>query len=217
MRQASIYNQADIKFLTFAGSIYGQCNEHATDWLIDRERLARLKALADSARKAYEANMDPYTRNHLTSVEKKVTLGELKAFISVFINYLTGNEAVTDEGLEQMNLRPRRRQARLPLPAPAEAPLLSARTLHGEIRVYAVRREHGHPTQGVQHRHYHGFKLRWRFEDETDWRIELSTRLRHTLRFEGEDTGRSIVLCIAWVNPRLQEGPWSDSVSKVIA
>ncbi|MDR3140311.1 MAG: hypothetical protein LBU37_01060 [Tannerellaceae bacterium] len=217
MRQASIFNQADRKFLAFAGDIYNQCSEHTASWFVDGTRLTKLKGLLDRAWEAYQANMNRATRNHITSVAKNSALGELKHFISLFIDYLIGNEAVPDKALADMNLRPRRRVARRPLPIPTEAPLLSARIQYGEITVYATRSEHGQPTQGVQRRPYHGFKIRWKFDGEEAWRIELSTRLRHTLYFDDKDKGRFILLSIAWVNPRMQEGPWSASISQVIA
>jgi hypothetical protein len=217
MRQASIYNQADRKFLAFAGDIYELCNEHAASWLVDKVRLEKLKVLYDSAYEAYQANMNRSMRNHITSVAKNATLGELKRFTSLFTNYLVGNETVPDEALATMKLRPRRRVVRYPLPAPTEAPVMSIRIQYGEITVYATRNEHGQPTQGVQHRPFHGFKVRWKFKDEEVWRMEVSTRLRHTLRFDEKDRGRFLTLAIAWINPRIQEGPWSSAITQVVA
>jgi hypothetical protein len=217
MRQGSILKQADEVVLIYANTIREQCTKHATEWKIEQERLAQLTGLVNDTRVAYQASQNRTTRNHLTTVEKNKCFADLKRFLSLFTDYLIGNVAVPDAALEEMRLRPRVRAARHPLPVPVEAPLLSTRIQHGEITVYAIRSEHGQPSQGVQHRPYHGFKLRWRFDDEEAWRIELSTRLRHLLYFRREDEGRRIVLSIAWMNPRLQEGPWSPSVSQVVA
>jgi hypothetical protein len=217
MRQGSLLKQADGKVLAYADDISKQCTKHATEWKIDPDRLAALTALVDGTEKAYLANKDLSTRNHLTTVEKDKRFAELKRFTSLFIDYLIGNVAVSDEALALMHLRSRIHPARYPLPVPVEAPLLSIKIQHGEITIYATRSEHGQPTQGVQHRPYHGFKLRWRFADEEAWRIELSTRLRHILYFDTKDEGRRIIIAIAWVNPRLQEGPWSNAISQVIA
>lgn len=209
--------QADGKALAYISDVCTQCAEHATQWKIETERLAELTALTDVAQKAYEANRNRSLRNHITTVAKDNALRELKHLFSLFTSYLIGNTAVPDEALAAMNIRPRIRPARFPLPVPVETPLLSVRIQHGEIAVYAARSDHGQPAGGVQHKPYHGFKLRWRFEDEEPWRIEISTRLRHILYFDAEDEGRRIILSIAWVNPRLQEGPWSNSISQVIA
>jgi hypothetical protein len=217
MRQGSHLKQADGKVLIYTSDVCNQCKEHATEWKIEPERLAELTALVDATRKAYEAGRNRSLRNHITTVAKDNAFKELKQFFSVFTNYLIGNLAVPDEALAVMNIRPRVRSPRYPLPAPVESPLLSVTVRHGEMVIYAVRGEHGQPTQGVQHKGYHGFKIRWRFSDEEVWRIELSTRLRHILSFEQKDEGRRVVIAIAWVNPRLQEGPWSSTISSVIA
>ncbi|MDR0750582.1 MAG: hypothetical protein LBF62_13580 [Tannerellaceae bacterium] len=217
MRQGSLLKQADGKVLAYITDACTQCTEHATEWKIEPERLAELTARTEAAQKAYEANLNRSLRNHITTVAKDNALRELKLFFSLFTNYLIGNTAVPDEALAAMNIRPRIRPARYPLPVPAETPLLSVAIQHGEIAVYAVRSDMGQPAGGVQHKPYHGFKIRWKFDGEEAWRIELSTRLKHILCFEAKDEGRRITLSIAWVNPRLQEGPWSNPVSQVIA
>ncbi|MDR0348723.1 MAG: hypothetical protein LBH90_04415, partial [Tannerella sp.] len=61
-----------------------------------------------------------------------------------------------------------------------------------------------------------GFKLRWRFEDETTYHFEISTRLRRTLFFGRENETRRVILSAAWVNPRMEEGPWSEDITEVI-
>ncbi|MDR1259492.1 MAG: hypothetical protein LBK65_09510 [Tannerellaceae bacterium] len=155
-------------------------------------------------------------RNHMTAMIKKAAFVELKHFLSTYINYLEANTSVPDEALAAMQLRPRKRTSRLPLPPPGESPVISVAHHHGELTVSAKRMDYGHPTHGLQVKHYHGFKIRWRFEDETFWRNEISTRRRHTFHFDRQDRIRRIILSAAWVNPRLQEGPWSDEISEVI-
>jgi hypothetical protein len=216
MGRVSFHNLPDAQFMAFANDIYEQCYKHAGVWKIDEARLTSLKALVASADKAYNDNMNRAMRNHLTAVEKAKAFTGLKHFLSPFINYLEGNIAVPDDALEAMQLRPRIRVRRQPLPVPAEAPLVSVVIRNDEIIVYVARSEHGQPTQGVKHKPYHGFKLRWRFDNEADWRLELSTRLYHTLYFDAKDEGRRIIFSAAWINPRLQEGPWSVSITKVV-
>jgi hypothetical protein len=87
---------------------------------------------------------------------------------------------------------------------------------HDEITVYVARPEHDQPTQGVKPTKYHSFKLRWRYEGETADRFELSTRLHYTLRFDREDETKRVILSAAWINPRLEAGPWSEDISEVI-
>jgi hypothetical protein len=216
MSHVHYHTLPDGQFLAFVSTVYEQCKEHAASWGLDEARLASLNALIEGASKAYQANSDRATRNHVTSVGKKTAFTELKNFLSLFINYLEGHESVPDAALALMNLRPRLRPGRQPLPTPTEAPLVSTLYRKDELVVYVTRSGYGQPTQGVQLKPYHGFKLRWKFEEETAWRLELSTRLRHILYFEMKDEGRRIVLTAAWMNPRLQEGPWSDPITKVI-
>ncbi|MDR3140908.1 MAG: hypothetical protein LBU37_04175 [Tannerellaceae bacterium] len=216
MGQVRYHALPDGQFLAFVNTIYEQCKEHSASWGLDGARLASLYALIADASKAYQANSDRATRNHVTSVGKKRAFADLKGFLSIFINYLEGQETVPDAALALMSLRPRVRPGRRPLPVPTEAPLVSTAYRKDELVVYVARSEHGQPTQGVQLKPYHGFKLHWKFEEEVEWRLELSTRLRLTLYFNMKDEGRRIVLTAAWMNPRLQEGPWSDPITKVI-
>jgi hypothetical protein len=216
MRRASTLEKTDSQFMAFANTINEQCSEHATEWKLDTERLGPLNTLTSNASTAYNANSDKATRNLITSTNKKAAFGELKHFLSLFINYLEGNESVPDEALEIMGLRPRTHHVHEPLPRPDEAPMVLVVKQHDEMTVYVSRAELGHPTQSSKLNRYHGFKLRWRFADETASHIEMSTRLHCTLHFDRADETRRIVMSAAWVNPRLEEGPWSEDITEII-
>jgi hypothetical protein len=216
MHRASTLEKPDEEFIVFAKSINNRCKQHHVEWEIDSARLEMLTSLVTVAEEAYHANSNRSLRNHATAVVKKAAFAELKHFLSAFINYLEANLSVPDEALAEMNLRSRKRAARLPLPAPDEAPVISVIRRNDEVTVYARRIGYGHPTHGLQVKHYHGFRLRWRFEDETHWRTEISTRRRYTLNFDRRDGVRRIIFAAAWVNPRLQPGPWSGEVSEII-
>jgi hypothetical protein len=58
--------------------------------------------------------------------------------------------------------------------------------------------------------------LRYKKEGDADYKTVVSTRLHHTLFFERDDEGKRVTLSAAWVNPRLEAGPWSDEISEVI-
>jgi hypothetical protein len=216
MQKISSFEQPDAEFLAHAGTVYTQCNDHSADWKVDETRLSTLSVLLDGASSAYRTNLDPATHNRVTSTHKKQAFGELKHFLSLFVDYLEGNLSVPDEALALMQLRPRQRHASAPLPPPGEAPAVSVVKQHDEMTVYVSRREHGQPTQSTTRKAYHGFKLRWRFAGDAHWQTEISTRLHLTLHFDREDAGKSVELLAAWINPRLVEGPWSESVVEVV-
>jgi hypothetical protein len=216
MHRAGTLEKPDAEFLAQANTVYSQCTENIPTWNLDSNRVAQLGVLVTNANVAYAANSDTATSNLTTSTNKKTAFAELKHFLSLFIDSLEGNTDVPDAALEIMGIRSRTHHVHEPIPAPTEAPTVSTVRQHDEITVYVARAEHSHPTQSVTTEKYHGFKLRYMIEGESRYSYELSTRLHHTLHFSREDEGKRITLAAAWINPRLQEGPWSGDVSEVI-
>jgi hypothetical protein len=216
MARESKMKLPDKDFIAYASTINSQCTEHSTEWGLDAARLSTLSTLTVNANTAYEANSDKAKRNLITSTNKKTAFGELKHFLPLFIDYLEGNLTVPDEALEVMGLRPRTHHVHEPLPRPAEAPVLAVIKQHDEMTAYVSRAELGHPTQSEKRKGYHGFKLRWRFEDETAFHIELSTRLHYTVHFDRADETKRVIMSAAWINPRLEEGPWSDDITEIV-
>jgi hypothetical protein len=206
----------DEQFIGYANTINDQCTTHSSEWNIDSARLSTLNTLTTNANHTYEANRDRSTRNLVTSTNKKTAFGELKHFLSLFVDYLEGNLSVPDSALAIMGLRPRTHHASLPKNRPEEAPVLEVMKQHDEMTAYVSRRELGHPTQSVTRPKYHGFKLRWKFEDETSYRTEVSTRLHHTIHFDRTDETKRVVMAAAWMNARLEEGPWSEDVVEIV-
>jgi hypothetical protein len=216
MHYKSLSELPDKEFLVYVNTIYDQCSQHSMTWNIDSALFNDLHSFLTIAQNAFEANASHATRNLVTSMEKKRAFSDLKHNLSIFINYIESNVLVPDEALAFMGLRPRTHTKHQPIPPPTEAPLLKIRQQHYEVTAYVTRVEYGQPTQGVQLKPYHGFKLYWRFEEEKNWHEVISTRLHHTLHFDHSDKGRSIVMAVTWVNPRLEEGPWSDEVTEII-
>jgi hypothetical protein len=123
---------------------------------------------------------------------------------------------VTDTQIAIMQLRPRHPEGRHPLPPPVDQPIISVRKQHGEITVYAARPEHDQPTSTVAPTHYDGFLLEYKFEGEAEYKNVVSTRLHKTLYFGSEYDGKRLFLKAAWVNSRIQHGPWSSEISEII-
>jgi hypothetical protein len=212
----STLNKPDEQFLVMANNIYKQCSQHSTEWKIDMERLDKLNTLTTNANTAYAANSDKATRNLITSETKKAAFNELRHFLSLYIDYLEGNLSVPDEAIAFMGLRPRTRHVRQYNPIPTEYPTVRVVKQHDDMTVYVSRAEIGQPKQSLTHKGYHGFKLRWRFIDETVEHIEMSTRLQFTLRFNSADETRRVAIAAAWINTRLEAGPWSEDVIEII-
>ncbi|MDR3197454.1 MAG: hypothetical protein LBU34_06240, partial [Planctomycetaceae bacterium] len=81
---------------------------------------------------------------------------------------------------------------------------------------YVSTLQHAHPTQFISDTKYGGFLLRYKFEGETVWKTLISTKLHYTLSFTEEEVGKCIAMQAAWVNTRMQPGPWSDEVKVII-
>jgi hypothetical protein len=216
-KQRSTLNKPDGLFLSMANSIEEQCTEHKTAWHIETERLEKLRSLLAEANETYKANSDIALKNAVTAANKKFAFAELKHYLNNFINYLIANLDVPDEALSSMGLRTRRRPARLPLPRPTDSPILLLRQQHGEITVHVSRPLYDHPAASVvPTHHFHGFALQYRVDGDPHYQTVYSTRLRHTLRFAAEHMGKTVFLSAAWINPRLETGPWSSDYSAII-
>jgi hypothetical protein len=133
----------------------------------------------------------------------------------MFINFLESNTRVPDEALAAMSLRPRHPHAHQPKPAPAEAPVLTVITgQHHDLTAYVSTLQHGHPTEYLGA--YHGFLLKYQFEGETEVHQLVSTRKHRTLIFDEKSEGKYIKLSAAWVNTRIEPGPWSEEVRELV-
>ncbi|MDR3196242.1 MAG: hypothetical protein LBU34_00095, partial [Planctomycetaceae bacterium] len=116
-----------------------------------------------------------------------------------------------------MGLRPRKHVAHQPIPVPNEAPVLSAIVgQHHDVTLYVSTLQHGHPTEFLKDGKYAGFVLKYLVDGETQWQTLISTQLHYTLIFSDADEGKHIRLEAAWVNPRMQNGPWSEEVRELI-
>jgi hypothetical protein len=212
----STLQKPDAQFLAFANGMNNQCHQNMTAWEITQHQMDIFDLRLANANASYAANNDPNTKNATTAANKKADFGELKNFLGMFINSVEGNDAVPDAALEHMGLRPRHQHVHQPLPRPTTSPVISVVKLHNEITVYAAQPEHDHPTASVAPVHYNGFLLHYKVEGQEGFREVTSTRLHHTLFFEPEEEGKRILLKAAWVNHRMETGPWSNEISEII-
>jgi hypothetical protein len=207
----------DADFLAWAKTIHKYCYDNMAVWQLDGEPLERFRTLLNTAEEKYQKNTDKSTKNRESVLEKKAAFAALKTFLQLYTNLLEGNEHIPDQSIEEMGLRPRHRSKHQPNPAPTESPILSVTTRHHyEVDTYASTFQSGHPSEFLSDKKYGGYMLRYKLEGDTDWKTVISTKLHYTLFFTEAEVGKRIILQAAWVNTRMQHGPWSDEISGLI-
>ncbi|MDR1681022.1 MAG: hypothetical protein LBS12_04470 [Prevotellaceae bacterium] len=216
MSKTSSLRLRDADFMAFSKSLEELCVEHADEWAIDAARLQTFRTLLANGLATYLASIDPATRNHLSTTLKRAAFKELKQFLSLFIDFLEGNPAVPNEALNILGLRARIRHSYQPLPPPDEAPDISVKHLHNMLIVTVFKAKFGNQKEVIRPAGAYGIRLHWRFEDETAWRVELSTRCTYTLQFNEGDENKRVIMMAAWLSPRLQNGPWSNETRALI-
>jgi hypothetical protein len=207
----------DGDFIAWAKTIYHDCHEYAEQWEIPSEVIAQLSDLVDLADEAFQTNSDKERKNKASVSAKDAAFLSLKQFLQAFINTLEGNLAVPDEAITAMGLRPRHPHAHLPDPVPTEAPVLTVIVgQHHDVTAYVSTLQKGHPSEFLAKGKYAGFILKYLVDGEIQWQSIISTRLHYTLIFTDAEEGKHIKLQAAWVNPRMQNGPWSEEVRELI-
>jgi hypothetical protein len=209
----------DGEFLTFASRIEQQsrANISPDKWNITPGLIDQLSTDLSKAQTTYNLNVNPNLRNHETAAYKQEAFLTLRRYLSTFINYLEGNTRVPDDALHALGLRPRHPSAHQPIPAPTEAPVLTLLTgQHHDIDIYLYDNQAGHPTEFLTNPNHHAVLLQYRFKGETDWQQKNLTKKSDTLIFNDDAEGKYLQVRAAWLNPRLQQGPWSDTDEKLI-
>jgi hypothetical protein len=207
----------DAGFIAWAGTIHRTCTEHAAVWNLDMEQMAQFDTLYEVAETKYRINTNLDLKNRVTVNAKNAAFVALKSFLSMFVDALEGNLSVPDEALNDMALRSRHPGAHQPIGIPTEAPVLTVVVgQHHDVTLYVSTLQHGHPTQFLKDGKYAGFLLKYLIEGETEWQTVISTKLHYTLIFTDDEEGKQITLKAAWLNPRMQNGPWSEKVTELI-
>jgi hypothetical protein len=207
----------DAEFIAWAKTIYRDCAENSGTWMLDPNLLNQFHELLLIATSTYESNADKELRNRATVKAKDAAFATLKLFLSTYVNTLEGNTNIPDEAIESMGLRPRHSHAHQPIPVPTDAPVLTAIVgQHHDVTTYASTLQHGHPTEFLKDGKYAGFVLKYLVDGETQWQTVVSTRLHYTLIFTDAEEGKYIRIQGAWINPRIQNGPWSEEVRELI-
>ncbi|MDR1681441.1 MAG: hypothetical protein LBS12_06645 [Prevotellaceae bacterium] len=207
----SYFPRKDGAFLPFAGNIRDKSKLNLQTWHLDTDQVTILDTDTTNAYTAYDANVNPETSNRRTATNKKRAFSDLRHYLRFFTDSFYVNEYISDSDIEAMGLRPRHPHAHEPLPVPGDAPIISdVISQHHTVIIYVANPLQGHPVQHLVSAGYYGFIIRYRKEDETEWMQDASTKLHYSLYFDADDATKHLHFMIAWINPRMQPGPWCD-------
>ncbi|OAV68406.1 hypothetical protein Barb4_02077 [Bacteroidales bacterium Barb4] len=214
----SFFPSKEGKFNEWQLGVCKQCVADAAVWKLNAEMMTQFKNLSALANTLYIANADTAKKNKETRLYKDATFKALKEFIrNVLYPTLKANSLVADVDLVLMGFPSRGFTAHEPIPVPEEVPVLTTDVgKHHGITVYAGLKQKTHLTDSQRRSGIYGFKLKYLVDGETVWQELTSTSLKHTITFPAEYEGKHVEFIAAWVNPRLQEGPWSDTVKALI-
>ena len=209
--------QTDSEFIVWARVIYDTCYSNLEIWKLQPTIVEQFETILEDAEAKYQINANKEARNKISVVDKNTAFAALKSFLSTFINALEGNTFIPDSEIEKTGLRPRHHASHQPVPVPTDAPVLAVLVgQHHDLDTYVSSLQHGQPTQYLKDGKYYGFVLKYRLEEETEWRTVLSTKLHYRLIFTEAEEGKHILLQAAWINSRLQNGPWSEEIRELI-
>jgi hypothetical protein len=207
----------DADFIAWARNVTAKCQANQNTWGLNGTQVATLLTLMNAAETAWLANLNPETSSHQTAVTKRAAIDALREFLALYVPVLVANTAISEATLEAMGLPSRKHHFHEPIKIPDVSPGITAITgQHHDVDIYAAIPNHGHPTESVTRQEYYGLIIRYRKDGEEEWHEVVSTRLHVTLLFESEDEGKHITVTAAWINPRIQHGPWSDEIRVLI-
>jgi hypothetical protein len=205
------------------GKIVADTNNHLEEWEIDEDKWeAHVLPFWDNWEVKYEANIDPATKNSRTAEEKTKAREALEPIMHKWIEYLRGNENVTDEQERDMGIFEESHSSR-PTPTTDKIPELTVE-LDVIRRVTVGFKSKGEKSKakptGVSH-----IEVAWDIRDTPPKRVdelknvELFTRTPFILNdFEEEDRGKSVYMAARWVmNADVSGyGPWSEITFAII-
>ncbi|MDR1146902.1 MAG: hypothetical protein LBK71_12330 [Verrucomicrobiales bacterium] len=207
------------KLIPYAKSIAETCRANLPRWHLNPATLADLEKLVAAADEAYNDNLTKSTRNQISVIRKNSAIRALQLALSPFINFLLSNDSgVSDGELASMGIRPRHRVHHGPLPPPAEAPLLVPRLIaHLTVGLNVSVPQLGHPTEFLAPPACRAAHVQYKFDGAAEWENLLISRKQHALRLADHALGQRCHFRAAWLNPRLEAGPWSDVRSLIVA
>jgi hypothetical protein len=209
--------RTDAEFVDWAKMVTSHCTTNLSAWGISQAFITDLGGKVGSAIDAYTKNSDPSTKNRTTVATKNETFRILRETMSVVVPALVSNTKISNDELAQMGLPTRIHHYHGPLPVPANAPNVEVHSgEHHVVDVYVSNPQLGQVTSYLKDPEDYGFVMRYKLEDEETWHEKNYTKLHTRLIFEDKDVKKNLSIMVAWINPRLEHGPWSDTITVIV-
>jgi hypothetical protein len=141
----------------------------------------------------------------------------LKKYARWFIDSLEVNLKVPDEALDKMGLPPREKPANQPDPPPTTHLVITFKKIDNTLRLQGSQQISGQPKSTVGPKKLHfGIIFKVKVEGEPEPRIIPTTKLHADIIFPPEYKGRHAKVSGAWLNSRLDPGPWCDDIDIIL-
>jgi hypothetical protein len=209
--------RSDGKFLEWVKYLFTYVQSHLMNWDINPTAVMPITELITAFEAAYAKAEDP---NHGKAdvVAKNATRDTLKKATRQFVKgHLTYNLLVTDEDRGHMAL-PIHDVKPTPVPPPAERPV--AEVDFSELQQHSLKVK---GITGLKPNNAHGFEV-WRVvgdalpTDEAQYQYAgFSTKSPFLMKYTLADRGKTVFYRVHWVNAKNEPGPWSETVSAIIA
>jgi len=214
--------QNDAGFNLWQSNLVSITETNLTDWGISSDDLTALKsfqttwvtAFAQASNKQNRTSADVKAKDDARDAYEK----QLRSFVA---QWLASNTSVPDSERERMGLTVKT-GTRTAAPVPSTCPV-------GRID-FSVRLQHAvhfsdeaTPTSRAKPGGVHGCQIWIKIDgDEPVDASELSfvatkTRTPYTKKFDGQYAGKKVYYWLRWVNTRGETGPWSSTVSAMVA
>ena len=212
-------------YLEYVDNILETVRANMTAWGISTTEFKRVENPYLNTRKAYDRNAAKATRGDKSAADLHVDMQRLKPIISDFVISLRGNLTISDDMLIIMNIPLRRRTYHQAHPAPEDDAVFEFRRIaHLLYQIVMQSLAAGHPRQTMtDRRRHHGYWFDYIIIDHdapipdpetiTNWEHREFTKLRETITFPASAEGKRLIGRAAWINRRLQNGPWSEPVN----
>jgi hypothetical protein len=177
----------------------------------------QLKALQTDFAAKYAIAENPATRTKLTIQDKTTARNELEPAIRKAVaEYLAHNHLVTDTDRDGLGI-PIRKTTHTPSPVAKTYPEFEIDT--SVLRCLIINFHDQGSQSKAKPEGQHGAEIRWAIRDTPPTTLNdltnsaFDTHTPFTLKFDENQRGQTVYLCLCWENTRGEKGNWSSIVS----